>query len=453
MRTRLLLLSPWAYDTAFKTRVVDGDLYGLWAHAISQGIDVLAVDGQHRVVAYPDLEQVVAEYEPDAVLAHLWTADNYGEVLEAQCRHLAQIRQATGVPVVAWGYLAVTAAEDILDAGAADAIKVPGGFRLAPLPSPRVRQLVADGTPVSDLLAADVTGFASLRLLPARAFDHVDAQTTFSVRASRGCRARCSFCSYNADVGRGWYARDLTDVVDDMAAVLERTELRRLALSDADFGGSERECLQRAHDLRSELEQRGIAGEAPIALATRPTTLSGRALEHLAAAGVDTILIGVETLDMDALHGVFAKRHGRHSLPDLAAIADRVGVNLVASYILWHPWQTIAGLRRELDEIVAFGRHRVPQFLTRSVLQVQPGTPIEGRLAATGRLVAAPFHRSFCFEDTAVAGLYDELSAWYRSNVDPALSTVHEDQDGAYDTLARLKLGELAHLQALLDHA
>lgn len=451
MRTRLLLLSPWAYDTAFKTRVVDGDLYGLWAHAVDHGIDCVAVDGQHRVVPYPDLEQVIAEYRPDAVLAHLWTADNYGEVLEAQCRHLAELRKATGVPLVAWGYLAVTAAEDILDAGAADGIKVPGGFRLAPLPRPRVRQLVADGAPVSDLLAADVTGFASLRLLPAHALDNVDAQTTFSVRASRGCRARCSFCSYNADVGRGWYARDLADVVDDMAAVLERTEVRRLALSDADFGGSEGECLRRAEELRGELEGRGLAGQVPIALATRPSTLSGPALEHFAAGGVDTILIGVETLDMDALHGVFAKRHGRLSLPELAALADGLGISLVASYILWHPWQTIAGLRRELDEIVAFGRHRVPQFLTRSILQVQPGTAIEGRLAASGGLIAGPFRRSFRFEDPAVEALYDQLTDWYRANVDSTLSGIHEDQDDAYDTLARLKIAELDHLQALLD--
>ena len=237
-----------------------------------------------------------------------------------------------------------------------------------------------------------------------------------------------------------------------MAAVLGRTEVRRLAVSDADFGGSEQECLRRARQLHSELEHREIAGRVPIALATRPSTLSEPALEHFAAAGVDTILVGVETLDMDALHGIFAKRHGRTELPRLATLADARGISLVASYILWHPWQTIDGLRRELDEIVAFGRHRIPQFLTRSILQVQPGTPIEGRLAATGRLVAAPFHRSFLFEDQTVAALYDELTAWYRANVDPALSTLHEDQANAYDTLARLKLAELDHLHALLEH-
>lgn len=453
LRDRLLLLSPWAYDTSFKTNVVDGDIYGLWAHAARLGLDAMVVDGQHRVAAYPDLSDVVTAPGVGAVLAHLWTADNYGDVLRRQCERLADLRRVARVPVIAFGYLAVTAADDILASGAVDAVRLPHGYRVADDLAPSAEAVLADHAPATRLLEADMAGAASLRHLPPRAFAGIDPATIFSIRASRGCRARCSFCSYNADVGGGWHPRGIREVVDDIATVLDHADVRRIALSDADFGGSDLECRHRAAELRAGLDDRGLAGRVGIALATRPATLSRPALDDLAAAGVDTILIGVETLDLAALQATFTKRHGRLGLTELARHADGNGIALVASYILWHPWQTLDGLARELDEILAFGRHRVPQFLARSVLRVQPGTPVEQRLAAEGRLISGPFRRDFTFADPRVADVFSALSSWYDENVAPALRRVHEDQPGAFEAVGRLKLAEMDVLSRLLATA
>lgn len=171
----------------------------------------------------------------------------------------------------------------------------------------------------------------------------------------------------------------------------------------------------------------------------------------LAEAGVDVMLIGVESFNPTTLHRLYGKRQDLDHLTTVVDAADRAAVTTVASYILWHPWQTLADLRRELEAIDTFGRHRIPQFLARSRLLVIPGTVAEAHIHRARLLESARFHRSFRFADPATVDLYDRLSTWFADQAAPVLAELSENHAGDVTTLAQLKIAEWRWLTAALN--
>ncbi|HUZ25198.1 MAG TPA: hypothetical protein VMV07_15695, partial [Streptosporangiaceae bacterium] len=207
-------------------------------------------------------------------------------------------------------------------------------------------------------------------------------------------------------------------------------------------------CRQRAQQLLHGLTDRGLAGVLSLSINVRSATLDAGTVGILADAGVRTMLIGVESLSDDTLHRIYGKRQDQAHLADIIQAADQCGITTVASYILWHPWQTVAGIRRELAAIQAFGRHRIPQFMARSKLLVIPGTVIERQIRRAGLLDEAPFERRFRFADPGVHALYGELAAWFQHEALPVLSSLSEDRAGDITSLARLKIAEWQWLTA-----
>ena len=124
------------------------------------------------------------------------------------------------------------------------------------------------------------------------------------------------------------------------------------------------------------------------------------------------------------------------------AAADAAGITTVASYILWHPWQTLESLRLELAAIDAFGRHRIPQFMARSRLLVIPGTVAETQIRRAGLLDAAPFHRNFRFADPEATAVHDGLTDWFTQHAAPVLAHLSENHADDLTMLAELKIAE-----------
>jgi len=165
---------------------------------------------------------------------------------------------------------------------------------------------------------------------------------------------------------------------------------------------------------------------------------------------VRTLLVGVETFDETTLHRLYGKRQELDHLRAVVDAADRHGITTVASYILWHPWQSVPGLRREVAAIEAFGRWRIPQFMARSRLLIIPGTVAERQVRAAGLLEQRRFHRSFRFADPAAAAVHAELTAWFEQTAVPVICGLSEDHADDLDALSRLKIQEWELVQTLL---
>jgi hypothetical protein len=157
---------------------------------------------------------------------------------------------------------------------------------------------------------------------------------------------------------------------------------------------------------------------------------------------VDVMIIGVESFNPTTLHRLYGKRQDLDYLARVVAAADAAGITTVASYILWHPWQTLGSLRLELAAIDAFGRHRIPQFMARSRLLVIPGTVAETQIRRAGLLDAAPFHRGFRFADPEAAAVHNGLTDWFTQYAAPVLAHLSENHADDLTTLAELKIAE-----------
>lgn len=441
-RARVLLYAPPLYNGGFKQRHVDGEALALHAHLRAAGHHSTLVDAFYRARHAPTLNEVLAADPVDVVIVHLWTSDAYGRRLRAIADELAAVRTRHRIPVIGFGPLATSAADELHAHGAIDhAIGLAAGRSTGVL------------DPVAGAVAVDVAAHLTVHTpLTGVGADDVPYQpdAVVSVSASRGCRSRCTFCAYNADLGGGWTPLPVAKAVEDIAHLHRLTGATRFAFADTDFGGTRPECQHRAVGLLDQLHRHRLVGRLRLSINVRSETLTPATVATLAEAGVDVMLIGVESFNPTTLHRLYGKRQDLDHLRAVVAAADTAGITTVASYILWHPWQSIDSLRLELAAMDAFGRHRIPQFMARSRLLVIPGTVAETQIRQAGMLDAAPFHRGFRFADPAAAELDRALSDWFTDNAAPVLAGLSENRTGDLTTLAELKIAEWSWLTGVL---
>lgn len=440
--TNVVLYAPAFYDSPLRRDIVDGEVLYLLVHLRSRGYHVTLVDNFHKSAGAGPVEGAIGS--DTLLVVHLWTADAYGEPLARVADELAALRKHnSALGVLAFGPLAMSAYEELLGAGAADGVTHRDATSWAEVPrmSEPLMGLARD-------LQAHYWTFPSLTLLPHVLLGNLSSSVV-SVAGSRACLGRCTFCSYNADVAGQWSPRVIEDAADDIAFLFHEAGVTRFAFSDNDFGGTARDCESRAEGLARRLAAHGVSDQVSISVSARPSTLSPAALENLAAAGVKTVLVGVESFSARALR-LYGKPSSLSHLRELCAVADELGITIVASYILWHPWQTLASLEYELAEMRRFGRYRIPQFLARSVLQVIPRTPMERRLRREGLLIARPFYREFKFVDPEAERLFLALSGWFDDNVRTVLRESEISASELHVLLAMKKIAEFCWFEGTL---
>jgi hypothetical protein len=434
---RVVLYAPALYEMQFKQHHVDGEALALYACLRGEGYECWYLDAYCRALDTPSPAQAIMAGQADALLVHLWTSDAYGPRLRVIADELAAVRRDCGVPVLAFGPLAVSAAAELAGHGAVDAV-----IRAGHQP-----QLAAGPAGIAAAVGRFLSGHVPLTAL-GRADLPYPADAVVSVSASRGCRGRCTFCAYNADLGGGWLEMPIDAIVADIAHLHRQTGATRFAFADSDFGGTRPACRERATHLLAGLTRHGLAGTLSLSINVRSGTLDAETIRILADAGVRTMLIGVESLSDSTLHRIYGKRQDQAHLAAVIEAADRCGITVVASYILWHPWQTLPGIRQELAAIEALGRHRIPQFMARSRLLVIPGTVMERHVRRSRLLDEAPFQRRFRFADPGASLLHDDLAAWFEREALPVISVLSEDRPGDLTTLAQLKIAEWQWLTA-----
>ncbi|WP_432982979.1 B12-binding domain-containing radical SAM protein [Dactylosporangium sp. CA-233914] len=446
---RVLVWTPTLYELGFKQHHIDGEALAVQASLQAAGYDSVLLDAYYRGRPAASLAAALADGEPfDVVVAHLFTSDTYGPRLRAIADELRDARRGHGVTVIGFGPLAVSAADDLAAHGAVDEIvaaaayatALPGQLSVARRRSDDPVQALVDhlGRHLAVHTPLDNLGEADLGYRP---------DAVVSVTASRGCRSRCKFCAYNADLpGGGWVDLPIRAAVADIAFLHQRLGATAFAFTDSDFGGTQPDCTRRAAELRAAVRDAGLSGAVTFAISVRPETLTAASIEMLAEAGVRTMLIGVESFNPDTLHRLYGKRQDLAHLQHVVAVADAAGVTVVGSYILWHPWQTLPGLAAEIAALDEFGRYRVPQFMARSRLHVVPGTVIERQIRNAGLLDERPFHRAFRIADPAAAALNADLQHWFTTNAAPVIDGLHERQPEVFHQIGALKTAEWAWL-------
>ena len=289
-------------------------------------------------------------------------------------------------------------------------------------PEQTLARLVAPGGLTDPGAIAGLAGPRCRRLRPRPPLAHLDRlappwrpnleeEETVSVLASRGCYNRCSFCLVPALAGRGWRGRSVDSVAAEVADLVERGK-RDFYFVDPNFIGPGRRGRARARELA-----RALAGlKIGFGMETRAGDLDQDLVEELAAAGLQGLLLGLESAHPAAL-----ERMGKNTPPpvNLAAIraVRAAGLEPEVGFLMFDP----QGALEEVEANFAFLQEaglldrlsRTANLLSHQQIALL-GTPLYARAAAQGRLSprgVLGFEGVISFRDRRVAWLAGPVRA------------------------------------------
>jgi putative oxygen-independent coproporphyrinogen III oxidase len=227
------------------------------------------------------------------------------------------------------------------------------------------------------------------------------------------CVSKCPYCDFNSHVRNGvdqarWREALLADMAHEAALLPGRP------LSSIFFGGGTPSLMPPATvaALLAAAERAwGFAPGIEITLEANPSSVEAARFADLAAAGVNRVSLGLQSLDDAALaflgraHGV---AEGLAALDTAQAAFARVSFDLI--YAL--PGQSLAEWEAMLTRALGFGTGHLSLYQ----LTIEPGTRF-ATLAAQGKLVPAdPDHAADLFEATRALTAAAGLPAYEVSN-------------------------------------
>jgi putative oxygen-independent coproporphyrinogen III oxidase len=232
------------------------------------------------------------------------------------------------------------------------------------------------------------------------------------------CVSKCPYCDFNSHV------REFVDqeawrsaLIADLAHEARETQGRRL--TSIFFGGGTPSLMPPATAaalIAAAEEYWGFAPGIEITLEANPSSVEAARFADLAAAGVNRVSLGLQSLTEEALrflgraHGV---KEGLKALDTAQAVFDRVSFDLI--YAL--PGQGEAAWESELRRALSFGTGHLSLYQ----LTIEPGTRF-ATLAARGDL-AIP-------DPDASASLYELTQALTRDAGLPAYEISNHARPG-----------------------
>ena len=199
------------------------------------------------------------------------------------------------------------------------------------------------------------------------------------------CVSKCPYCDFNSHVRESvdqeaWRAALLAD----LAYEAERTSSHRL--SSIFFGGGTPSLMPPATvaALIAAAEAHwGFADDIEITLEANPSSVEAARFADLAAAGVNRVSLGIQSLDDAALRFLGRAHDADEALMAIGtaqSVFDRVSFDLIYA----RPGQSAETWAAELDQALSLGTGHLSLYQ----LTIEPGTRFAA-LAAKGELVPA----------------------------------------------------------------
>jgi oxygen-independent coproporphyrinogen-3 oxidase len=211
------------------------------------------------------------------------------------------------------------------------------------------------------------------------------------------CARICPYCDFNVvrDRGHGETQHALFDaILADLKAQAAPLAGRRLG--SVFLGGGTPSLMEPAWAAELIETARGLFASAPdleVTLEANPTDAEAGRFAAFAAAGVDRLSLGVQSLD-DAALGFLGRNHDAAAARRAAGAARRAFPRLSLDLIYALPGQSVATWRADLGAALALG----PEHVSAYQLTLEPGTAFD-RAVRRGRW-APP-------EEDAAGALYD----------------------------------------------
>ncbi|MGQ0721865.1 MAG: B12-binding domain-containing radical SAM protein [Candidatus Eiseniibacteriota bacterium] len=225
--------------------------------------------------------------------------------------------------------------------------------------------------------------YADMHASPIPLWELVDLKryATMSVQFCRGCPYDCDFCNVTALLGHRPRAKTAAQVVAELDRLHALGWRGTVFFVDDNFIGNRRllktALLPALIDWRREKRHVPFTSQVSMDLAD-----DGELMGMLTEAGFDSVFIGIETPDDEALAACNKKQNLGRDLVDDVRRMQRSGLEVYAGFIVGFDSDTPSTFRRQIDFIQRSG------IVTAMVgmLQAPRGTRLYERMRAEGRL-------------------------------------------------------------------
>ncbi|NQU16075.1 MAG: radical SAM protein [Desulfobacteraceae bacterium] len=170
-------------------------------------------------------------------------------------------------------------------------------------------------------------------------------QDTASILASRGCYNHCSFCPVPAFYNDGplWRGRTPHNVLQEMTQLMDQG-IRDFYFVDPNFIGPGKKGRRRILELVVLIRPLGIA----FGMETRSNDLDGEILESLVLAGLQSLLLGIESGSASVI-GCLHKGSSLKASERAISLCRSVGIEPEVGFLMFVPDSTVEDLKHNLE--------------------------------------------------------------------------------------------------------
>ncbi|WP_236951112.1 B12-binding domain-containing radical SAM protein [Methanobacterium subterraneum] len=219
----------------------------------------------------------------------------------------------------------------------------------------------------------DSLPFPARHLVPFKSYE-LSSQAGGMI-TSRGCVFSCNYCSSSLIMGKKFRTRSPENVVDELEELSYKYGLKEVAFLDDIFMLNKK----RAGMIADEIKRRDI--DVSFIASSRVNNVDKRLLESLKDSGMSTLYCGVESGSQRVLD-LMGKGITLKQAENAFKIAKNVGIDVVGSFILGYPGETV----EEMNQTIDFSIKLDPDYCQYSILTPFPGTPIYYELKHKGLL-------------------------------------------------------------------
>jgi anaerobic magnesium-protoporphyrin IX monomethyl ester cyclase len=227
---------------------------------------------------------------------------------------------------------------------------------------------------------------------------------TPTITSSRGCYARCSFCTvhkfYTQQQGPRWVPRSIESVLEELRSLYRDFHIRHFMFVDDNFIGSGKSGRRRA--LQFAEAYRASALPMTFHIDCRATDLSEKVLRELVQAGLRSVFLGVESVCPNDLV-LYRKDVRAEDNWRAVEMLKKYGVAYTLAMIMFNPLTTEQALLencRFLRQAEFYPRNPI------SILNVYEGTELAKTLES--RISGDFWNYRFEFAADSVRRIYSE---------------------------------------------